>query len=283
MNIMIILRNSRVACVKLQRTFCSAKINSSLIDNITKYYQKVSSSHASLQGKTEAVNLKSLMGSFDNISTDLKSLDEEINNNKNDKELVNLMRAEYDDIKMKQGELIEEILDEILELDRQSSNELDSYSKSSKMLFEISPGVGGKEAMLFANEISSLYTKYFAAKRWTVSDLDVDENNGYLRHFHAAVQGFNVWDHLRFEAGVHRVQRVPATEVRSNAMCVSFIKFSHLRFLSLQTRGRIHTSTVSVACIPITDGSEIEINGKLHFYFIQTFISTLHGRDWLAN
>lgn len=214
MILMLLLRQSRLAHAMLPRSFCSVRVDSTLIDNIKKYYQKVSSSHSSVLEKTEAVNLSSLMGSLDNISTDLSSLTEEINNNKNDKELVNLMSAEYDDIATKQGELIEEILDEILALDQQqSSNELDSYTKSSKMLFEISPGVGGKEAMLFANEISCLYTKYFAAQRWTVSDLDVDENNGYLRHFHAAVQGRNIWDHLRFEAGVHRVQRVPATEV----------------------------------------------------------------------
>lgn len=245
MTLQLLLRHGRAANVILSRSFCSARVDSTLIDNIKKYYQKVSSSHSSVAEKTEAVNLRSLMCSLDGLCSDLKSLDEEINNAKNDKELVNLMSAEYVDIATKQGELIEEILDEILALDQQqSSNELDSFTKSSKMLFEISPGVGGKEAMLFANDISSLYTKYFAAKRWTVSDLDVDENNGYLRHFHAAVQGYGIWDHLRFEAGVHRVQRIPATEVSANDddddVIIRVIKFSHSRFLS-----------VSLLCCPV--------------------------------
>lgn len=214
---MILLRSCKIACSRLQRSFCSVAANSSLIDNIKKYYQKISANeiYQQKENNIEINKLESLIGSFEKISCDLKLVNEEINNKKNDSELVNLMKAEREDIEKQQNELIEEILDEILELDeQQSSNELDSYSKSSKMLFEISPGVGGKEAMLFANEISFLYTKYFSAKRWTVSDLDVDENNGYLRHFHAEVEGSYVWDNLRFEAGVHRVQRIPATEVR---------------------------------------------------------------------
>lgn len=269
MTLQLLLRHGRAANVILSRPFCSARVDSKLIDNIKKYYQKVSSSHSSVAEKTEAVNLRSLMCSLDSLCSDLKSLDEEINNAKNDKELVNLMSAEYVDIATKQGELIEEILDEILALDQQqSSNELDSYTKSSKMLFEISPGVGGKEAMLFANDISSLYTKYFAAKRWTVSDLDVDENNGYLRHFHAAVQGYGIWDHLRFEAGVHRVQRIPATEV--SPMMMMMMLFALSSFLT-----RDFSLCLSAVCPFVTDSWENS--------YIDRVCRLYSDRRWLRN
>lgn len=142
------------------------------------------------------------------------------------------------------GAIITDILNEIHSYE--SRKDQNKIPDSSSILFEISPGVGGKESMLFANELYSLYSNYFHYKNWKISNLEADEDCGYLRHCKARIDGHNdVWACMKFEAGVHRVQRIPATE----------------------SRGRIHTSTVSIACIPITDESGVEINGK----FFDTF------------
>jgi peptide chain release factor 1 len=101
-------------------------------------------------------------------------------------------------------------------------------------------GVGGKEAMLFANELFEMYHTYFAFKNWNILEMNVDQEGNYLRHLRATIEGNKVWENLRFEAGVHRVQRVPETE----------------------SKGRIHTSTVTVACIPLSEENDVEIRDQ---------------------
>lgn len=102
----------------------------------------------------------------------------------------------------------------------------------SSMYLEVTAGVGGQEAMLFANEIYEMYCGYCSHKGWDVEMITLDTSEmGGLRHFSCIVTGYEAFDLLRFEGGVHRVQRVPSTE----------------------KSGRIHTSTVTVAVIPKPD------------------------------
>lgn len=110
----------------------------------------------------------------------------------------------------------------------------------SGCIMEISAGVGGKEAMLFAGELTRMYELFFKRKGWAVEILEesFDENGG-LRRGVLSVEGPGVKDILRLEGGVHRVQRIPATE-RS---------------------GRLHTSTVTVAVLP--QPSQVIYNYKL--------------------
>lgn len=102
----------------------------------------------------------------------------------------------------------------------------------SSLFLEVTAGVGGQEAMLFASEIYEMYCQYCRYKRWNIETInsDTSELNG-LRHSSCIVTGDEAFNLLRFEAGVHRVQRIPSTE----------------------KAGRVHTSTVTVAVIPKPD------------------------------
>ena len=104
---------------------------------------------------------------------------------------------------------------------------------------EVRAGTGGDEACLFAGEIFMMYKKYCESKGWTVSVTSESEGAvGGFKEICFAVSGDNVYGTLKYESGVHRVQRVPETEAS----------------------GRIHTSTVTVAVLPEAEDIEIEIN-----------------------
>jgi peptide chain release factor 1 len=109
------------------------------------------------------------------------------------------------------------------------------------VVLEIRGGVGGDEASLFAYEIFRMYTRYAEAQRWKVEVTSSSESSvGGLKEVLALISGDRVYSRLKYESGVHRVQRVPATE----------------------TQGRVHTSTISVAVLPEADEVEIKIDPK---------------------
>lgn len=104
---------------------------------------------------------------------------------------------------------------------------------------EIRAGAGGQEAALFVADLQKLYTNYALKKHWRVSVESVSTTDlGGYREIVLHIQGKGVYGHLKYESGVHRVQRVPATE----------------------TQGRIHTSTVTVAVLPEAEEVDITIN-----------------------
>ena len=103
-------------------------------------------------------------------------------------------------------------------------------------------GTGGDEAALFCGDLIKLYTKYAESQGWTVRLASASESEtGGFRDATLEVKGDSVYSKLKFEAGVHRVQRVPATE----------------------TQGRVHTSTATVAIMPEVDEVAVEIDMKL--------------------
>ena len=104
--------------------------------------------------------------------------------------------------------------------------------------FEIRAGVGGEEAALFARDLWRMYSKFFDRKGWKYRILDITESDlGGIKTLVAEVSGENVYDLLKQEAGVHRVQRIPITE----------------------KGGRIHTSTASIAILPKFSLPQIQI------------------------
>lgn len=218
-----------------RRTYYSSRITSLFVNNFDLYAERLKSfdkSHTQIE-------IACLLDEFKQLTSSLKDVENEIGNEaQSDKELAGLMKEEKVELEEKQNDLLTKILNEIYSYE--VSRDEERIPDSSSILFEISPGVGGKEAMLFANEMYVMYSNYFDYKRWDMQDVEVDEQGGYMRHFHAKVEGFNVWGHMKFEAGVHRVQRIPETE----------------------SRGRIHTSTVSLACIPVIVDAGVEINGE---------------------
>ncbi len=106
-------------------------------------------------------------------------------------------------------------------------------------ILEVRPAAGGDEAGLFAAELFQMYQKYAAAKGWRVEVLEYADNElGGIKEAVAEITGRNVFARLKYESGVHRVQRVPATE----------------------SQGRIHTSTVTAAVLPEAEEVDVDIN-----------------------
>ena len=109
------------------------------------------------------------------------------------------------------------------------------------VMLEIRAGTGGEEAALFAGELFRMYTRYAEGKKWRVDVLSMSEAGaGGLKEVIAMIEGRRVYSQLKYESGVHRVQRVPATEAS----------------------GRIHTSTATVAVLPEAEEVDIQIDPK---------------------
>jgi peptide chain release factor 1 len=109
------------------------------------------------------------------------------------------------------------------------------------VVLEIRAGTGGDEASLFAAELFRMYTRYAETQHWRVEVIDLSESGvGGIKEVSAIVEGKGAWSRLKHEGGVHRVQRVPATE----------------------SQGRIHTSAVTVAVLPEAEDVEVEVDEK---------------------
>ncbi|KAJ9577397.1 hypothetical protein L9F63_006020 [Diploptera punctata] len=117
----------------------------------------------------------------------------------------------------------------------------ESEDECRGVMMEVSAGVGGQEAMLFARELFDMYCNYIAYKQWhmEIAQQDLSELGG-LRHASILISGDESYHYLKYEAGVHRVQRVPTTE----------------------KSGRVHTSTVSVAVLAQPEEIDIVLHDK---------------------
>lgn len=164
-----------------------------------------------------------------------KSVLEKIEENRSllkDKDLGELAREELEELDKEHSELEEKL--RMLLLPKDPNDE-------KNVFLEIRGGTGGDEAALFAADLFRMYTRYAEANRWKVEILSLSETGiGGLKEVIAAIEGKNVYSKLKYESGVHRVQRVPATE----------------------TSGRIHTSTATVAVLAEPDEVEVEIDEK---------------------
>ena len=147
-----------------------------------------------------------------------------------DPEMRGLAEAELYDLKERLPTLRQEIRLALLPKD-----EADARSA----ILEVRPAAGGDEAGLFAAEMFQMYQKYAALHGWRVEVLDYADNElGGIKEAVAEITGRNVFARFKYESGVHRVQRVPATE----------------------SQGRIHTSTVTVAVLPEAEEVDVDIN-----------------------
>ncbi len=147
-----------------------------------------------------------------------------------DPEMKNMAEEEFYSSKKKLEEIEEEL--KILLLPKDENDD-------SNVIIEIRGGAGGEEAALFAYNLYRMYTMYADLKHWQVEVIDINETGiGGLKEVSFMLKGKGAYSKLKFESGVHRVQRVPETEAS----------------------GRIHTSTVTVAVLPEVEDVEIEIN-----------------------
>ena len=161
------------------------------------------------------------------IEDSLQLLDEE-----SDEELKELAKEELNEAKKRVEELENEI--KILLLPKDPNDDKD-------IIVEIRAGAGGDEAALFAAELFRMYTHYVESKGWKVEVVNADETGiGGMKEIEFMVKGQGAYSVLKYESGVHRVQRVPETE----------------------SGGRIHTSTASVAVMPEAEEVDIQIDEK---------------------
>ena len=147
-----------------------------------------------------------------------------------DKELKELAEADYYEAKNKLPEIEEEL--KVLLIPKDPDDD-------KNIICEIRAGAGGEEAALFAGTLFRMYTMYAERKHWKLEVLNENETGlGGYKEISFMITGKGVYSRLKFESGVHRVQRVPDTE----------------------SSGRIHTSTATVAVLPVVEDVEIEIN-----------------------
>lgn len=148
--------------------------------------------------------------------------------------------AEMD--KLAQGEIValEAAINDLkVKMDAIIEGDKEVIEKPKELILEVRAGVGGEEAAIFAQNLAEMYERYAAIKGWSFRPIDSSESElGGFKEATFEVSGANAYDLLRFETGVHRIQRIPATE----------------------KSGRIHTSTASVIVLPIRKKATIVIN-----------------------
>ena len=149
-----------------------------------------------------------------------------------DREMREMAQAEVAELGARQTKLEDELRTLLLPKDPNDDR---------NVFVEIRAGAGGDEAGLFAADLARMYTKYSERQRWKVEVMDSHPTGvGGFKEIVLFVQGRGAWSRLKFERGVHRVQRVPATE----------------------SSGRIHTSTVTVAVLPEAEDVDIKVEEK---------------------
>lgn len=180
----------------------------------------------------EFKNMTPIIEKFREYKKAQESLNEaqEILNSSDDKDFREMAQAEYEESKEKISSCTEEL--KILLLPKDPNDD-------KNVIIEIRGGAGGEEASLFANSLYRMYTMYAESKGWKQEILNANPTElGGFKEISFSIEGSGAYSRLKYESGVHRVQRVPETE----------------------SQGRIHTSTVTVAVLVEADEVELEIN-----------------------
>ncbi len=181
-----------------------------------------------------AAELAETVEKFDDYKGVLTRLSEarHILNEDPDREMREMAQAEIDELERRQA-LLEDELRHLL-IPRDPNDE-------KNVFLEIRAGAGGDEAGLFAADLVRMYSKYAERQKWKVDVMDARPTGiGGLKEAVLLIQGRGAWSRLKFERGVHRVQRVPATE----------------------SSGRIHTSTVTVAVLPEAEEVDVKVDER---------------------
>ena len=218
---------------ELSEKMCDANLLSDMNE-----YRKVAKEHARL---SEYVDLYQ---KYNSVLEQIKSADEVLAET-NDAELVEMAQQEKAEAQSKIEDLDNQV--KILLLPRDENDESNVY-------IEVRPAAGGDEASLFGAELFNMYKKYAEKRGWTVEVIEYNETEvGGLKEGVMRVEGDGVYRALKWESGVHRVQRVPETE----------------------SQGRVHTSTVTVAILPEVEEVDFKIDDK--DLRIDTYRSGGHG------
>ncbi len=189
-------------------------------------YQKAAKSHAEISEVVEKYRR------WKKIEKAVGGAKELLGDSSSDSEMKALAHEELAELEKQRVQVEEEL--RILMLPRDPNDE-------KNVVLEIRAGTGGDEATLFAEEIFRMYTRFAEVQKWRVEILSSSLSSvGGLKEVIAVFEGQKVYSKMKYESGVHRVQRVPATE----------------------QQGRIHTSAITVAVLPEADEVEIQIDPK---------------------
>ena len=182
----------------------------------------------------EKSSLDSIIALYQDYKSTVKSLEDTraLMNEKLDVEMLTMAKEEAHQLEEKQSRLEEELKVALLPKDP---------NDEKNIIMEIRAGAGGDEAAIFAAELFRMYSRYAQNKRWNVDVISSSESiGGGIKEIILEISGHNVFSRLKYERGVHRVQRVPTTE----------------------SSGRIHTSTATVAVLPEAEEVDLTIDPK---------------------
>ena len=200
------------------------ELSSDKIDK--KKFAKISKEYSDLNGILN--NAKEYL-SFDETARDLEKI---INDSKSDLEMKDLAKVELEDLNKNKKTNEKKLKLFLLPKD-------DADKKNA--IIEIRAGTGGLEASLFASDLFKMYEKVINKKKWILELISISKSDaGGLKEVIASIKGENIYSSLKFESGVHRVQRVPETE----------------------TQGRVHTSAATVAVLPEAEEVDVKIDEK---------------------
>lgn len=187
-------------------------------------YQKYSKEQAEIQPLVEKIR------QYRKLISDIEGTEEILRGG--DGEIRELAQVELDELKGKKPVIEEELKFMLLPKDPRDDK---------SVILEIRAGTGGEEAALFGASLFRMYAKYAESRRWKVEVIDTNPTGlGGLKEIIAAIEGKGAYSRLKYESGVHRVQRVPVTE----------------------GSGRIHTSAATVAVLPEAEDVDIKVEEK---------------------
>lgn len=192
--------------------------------SVPQEYQKYSKEQSDLRPLVEKIR------EYIKLLSDMEGAEEILKGS--DNEMRELAQAELNELKEKKPRIEEELRVMLLPKDPRDDK---------SVILEIRAGTGGEEASLFAANLFRMYSKYAETKRWKVDVIDSNPTGlGGLKEIVASIAGKGAYSRLKYESGVHRVQRVPVTE----------------------SSGRIHTSAATVAVLPEAEDVDIKVEEK---------------------
>ena len=205
--------------LKLEKELSSGEINK-------KKYAEISKEYSDLN---EIIKQAKEYLSYEKDTEDLKNI---INDKNSDTDMKEFASSELENLKK-----IYEINEKKIKLFLLPKDQADTKNA----IIEIRAGTGGLEASLFASDLFKMYEKVSQKKRWIMEIISISKSDaGGLKEVIAIVKGKNIYSSLKYESGVHRVQRVPDTE----------------------TQGRVHTSAATVAVLPEAEDLDIKLDEK---------------------
>lgn len=212
------------------------------LKDISKRYDEINQKLSDPEVVTDPEAFKNLMKEHKNLTPIVEKYREYVDAENTQKDAQEMLESETDkDMK----DMLEQEFYEAKDKMAQCENELKilllpkDEDDEKSVIVEIRAGAGGEEAALFAAALYRMYSMYAEMKRFKIEVMNINETGiGGIKEISFMIEGEGVYSRLKYESGVHRVQRVPDTE----------------------SSGRIHTSTVTVAVLPTAEDVEVDIN-----------------------